>query len=159
MVLRFNISWIMAFVAIAALDFGAMRLLFNSAFGLNAHLISVWGWGALLMANILAIGLLLGSMGRASRRFIWGFEIFGATTLALYVSGASFFPEELVIPLMDHIGRPLVEILRDGPYLYRSGYIVLNLVLAVVTALPQLAFALVGGFLFRNFRLTKQATE
>ena len=50
---RFRIAWVMIFVAIAALDFAAIRAFFVSG---DVALLVL---GALPMANILAVGILI----------------------------------------------------------------------------------------------------
>ena len=93
---RFRIAWVMVFVAIAALDFGAIRAVFDR----NSRTSYLLGIGALPMANVLVVGLLIGHRRRGSRRFLLGFEAFGAMALAVYVTVASLFTEDLVIPYL-----------------------------------------------------------
>ena len=66
---RFRIAWVMVFVAIAALDFTAIRVVSDNG-DLTSSLL---GLGGLPMANILAVGLLMGQQDRDSRPFLsWG---------------------------------------------------------------------------------------
>ena len=51
--------------------------------------------GALPMANVLAVGILIGQRRPGSRPFLLGFEAFGAMALALYVALASFFGDPM----------------------------------------------------------------
>src|SRR5262245_13405079 len=66
----------------AALDFGAIRAASNEAVGPIVLLCIV----DLPMANALAVGLLVGHRHRRNRRFLLGFEVFGAAFLAFLVA-------------------------------------------------------------------------
>ena len=87
---RFRIAWVMAFVAVAALDLGARRALNDLANRLLMlthsnrlpHMIHALLMGALPMANVLVLALVIGHRRRGSR-FLLGFEVFGATALVL----------------------------------------------------------------------------
>jgi hypothetical protein len=107
--------------------------------------------GALPMANVLVLALVLGHRRRGSR-FFQGFEVFGATALALYVAAVSLFTEELVPPFLDLL-MPLVVTLRNGTTLSTLGVLIVESTVAVILLLPQVAIALIGGFLFLNFRI------
>ena len=104
------------------------------------------------MANVLAAGLLIGLWRRGSRPLLWGFEIFGAVMLACYIATVSLLTEELVRPLFDLIVKYLFTTLWNGPYRNNVGHLIGYSVTIAILALPQVAFALVGGFLFRYFR-------
>ncbi len=71
---RFRIAWLMVAVAIAGIDFGVIRTLLAELFLVM---------GALSMANVLVVGLLIAQQRPSSRPFLWGFEVFGAMALAL----------------------------------------------------------------------------
>ena len=73
------IAWVMVAVAIAALDFGAIRALLRFASLMGELLIL----GTLPMANVLAVGLLIGQRRPGSRPFRLGFEAFGVMAVAL----------------------------------------------------------------------------
>src|SRR5262245_55844944 len=101
----------MVAVAVAALNFGAMRALlgFNSVTG---RLLLV---GALPMVNVLAVGILIAQRQPGSRTFLLGFGAFGAMALAFYV-GWSIFPDEVAlktyfrllgVPLEKYIGHAI----------------------------------------------------
>lgn len=100
---RFRIAWVMVAVAIAALDFTAIRALLgpytNSLEYQKTMLLLL---GALPMANVLAVGMLIGQRRPASRPFLLGFEAFGAMALALSIALASCFPEEVVMHASFH---------------------------------------------------------
>jgi len=172
-VLRFRVAWAMIFVAIAALNFGALRIwsdfkrvdvynetstwILNRSDYHNMLVDDALVTGALPMANVLVVGLLIGLRRRRSRPFLSGFEVFGATALALYVAGAIFFTEELVMPYLNLVLKPLARTIGIRPFLSTVKLLVLASVAAVMLGLPQLAFALIGGFLFRGVRNRRAA--
>ena len=156
---RFRIAWVMAFIAVAALELGARRALNDLGMRLYMlthsfrphHIIDALRLGALPMANVLVLALVIGHQRRGSR-FFFGFEVFGATALALYVAAVSLFTEELVTPFFDLL-IPLADAFRDGTTLSIVGVLVVESTAAVILLLPQVAIALIGGFLFRKFRI------
>jgi small basic protein len=77
---RVSIAWVMVAVAIAALDFGAIRAHLDPQSD-TAGLV----FGALPMANVLLVGLLTAPYRPRSRSYLLGFEAFGAIALALYI--------------------------------------------------------------------------
>jgi hypothetical protein len=90
----FRIAWAMAFVAVIALEFGAIRAL--SVIQLRANIegsrhlslmIGALALGAVPMANVLAVGLLIGLWRRGTHPFLWGFETFGAPPSAAGARG------------------------------------------------------------------------
>ena len=60
---RFRIAWGMVFVAIVALNFGAIR----ASFGFEPYVAQALLLGALPMANVLAGGILIGQRRPGSR--------------------------------------------------------------------------------------------
>src|SRR4051794_7505293 len=60
---RFRIAWVMAFIALAALNFTVLRVVLDH-YNPTSELVAV---GAIPMANILAIGLLVGHRYRGGR--------------------------------------------------------------------------------------------
>jgi hypothetical protein len=138
----------MVAVAIAALDFAVIRATCNSRAGELLML------GALPMANVLAVGMLIAQRSPGRRPFLLGFEVFGAMALALFValvflgeddiSLIDYYLVLLVDPLEKHIGR-------DRPWVF-----IPILIGDVVTmlGLPQLAFAFMGGSLSRRFKIS-----
>ena len=103
------------------------------------------------MANILAVGVLVGRRRSACGTFILGFAVFGALALAFFVFLASCFRGERVDPYPDLALRPVFEII--GLERPRTYLLVAGLVAAGVLGLPQLAFALTGGFLSRRHKV------
>ena len=155
---RFRIAWMMAFVALVAINLWAIRALSNLQFRayfvgplLRSQVIGILILGGLPMAHVLASGLLLGRR-RGSHPFLLGFEAFGATALALYIAGVSLFTEELVRPFLRMVLKQLLEPIRYRPYLNILGFPYLIMIATLI--LPQLAFALIGGFLSRQLKPT-----
>jgi hypothetical protein len=147
-ILRLRVAELMTVVAISALDFGIVLALLNVAFR-EVRSSSDAAWflllGAMPMANILAVGLI--HRGSASRPFLLGFVVFGATALAFYIAVASLYPDGF-------LGSYLGIFLSWLPYPDSNPPWSLGLVLiasVVVLVLPQIVFALLGGVLFRKF--------
>jgi hypothetical protein len=109
-VLRFRIVSIMLVVAIAALDFVAIRALFGFRSLMGELLIL----GALPMANVLAVGLASRQRRPGTRPFLLGFVPFGAMALALYVATATSFPREIVVSCLTPVNDYLENII--GPH-------------------------------------------
>lgn len=134
----------MGFIALAALDFRAILEMYNSK-----SCSSLVAKGAMPMANVLVVSLLIRHRRPGSREFLTGFVVAGAMALAVYVTVASLF----------------YDVLAYGPYLtpvwllffgpkgitksFQPPLGVYFLALAVWLTLPQLAFALIGGLFFR----------
>jgi hypothetical protein len=141
---RFRIAWVMVVVALAALNFAVFR----AAVDAHTKIGVLLALGAMPMASVLAIGLIIGYRRHGSRPFLLGFESFGAMALALFAALVVLFGEKVlesytrifIDPLSKIIGpdRPLIHI----PVAY------------VALGLPQVAFALMGGFLSRKYRIT-----
>ena len=142
---RFRIAWAMVAVAIAALDFGAIRMASDRIIASSELL----GLGALPMANVLAVGLLIGQRRRGSRPFLLGFESFGAMALALYLVLAAFAPHRVI----DYL-ELLLDPIRRTIGLDRTVALIATIypVGVVILGLPQLAFALIGGLLTHYLR-------
>jgi hypothetical protein len=81
MILR-SIAWLMGIVAIAAVDLSAIRAI--SQPGAPGGLLLCMA--VLPMANILAVGLLIGYGYRGCRRFLSGFEAFGVAPLIFLIA-------------------------------------------------------------------------
>jgi hypothetical protein len=141
---RFRITWLMILVAIAALNFGAIRALSEYRGPIAAGHLAIGGFP---MANALAVGLLIGHRRRGNRRFLWGFEAFGATALALYIALTCRFAEELVHPYLKVAIDPLRATIR--PFRSTPRLLIAYSLLSLWACLPQLTFAVIGGFLCR----------
>jgi hypothetical protein len=147
-VLRFRIAWVIVFVALAALNFAVFRTA-GDAHSITGVLLAS---GAMPMATVLAIGLIIGYRRHGSRPFLLGFESFGAMALALFAILAVCFGENLLESYIRIFIRPLSKIIgSDRPLIH----IPLAISVAYVApGLPQVAFALMGGFLSRKYRIT-----
>jgi hypothetical protein len=169
---RIQISWIMAFVAFAALNFGAIRLmsdLQSAIYGAKTYaefqefvrmhkVADALKFGAIPMVNVLAVGLLIGyaGRGRMNRRFLWGFEVFGTIALALFIAIACLYADSLIMPYLMLV-EPLVQ--RNGPYITTIGKLIGYSACTVMLVLPQVVVAGIGGFLTRNFRISGSVAE
>jgi hypothetical protein len=155
--LGFRIASIMTWVLIAALDLGVIR----AWFGLRMPPPSKVTWwidslvlGALPVANVLVIILVNSCRRRGPGPFVLGFEAFGVVALLLYVVGAIFLTEELVLPYVN-LAYALIEDsegILTGPHME----LIVPFIAVVMLSVPQIGFALIGGFIFRRFRATKQ---
>jgi hypothetical protein len=146
---RFRIAWLMVFVAIAALDFRAIRAVSDIRSRTNNNGIDILVLGALPMANVLAVGLLTSLRRRGHRPFLLGFEAFGAAALVLYIALVGFFAEEAVMPYLYLILKPLERTIGLHTPIFYS-------ITAVMLGLPQLAFALIGGVLSRQVGIVER---
>jgi hypothetical protein len=134
----------MAGIAIAALNFGAMRVIDPAT-----PQSSVLGFGVLPMANILVVGLLVGYASRR-RPFMIGFEIFGAIILVAYIALAVMHPYDLIKYV--HLGtRPYDKAFARSP-LKTFHLVVAYAIGTLMLLLPQLAFAMVGGIVSLKLR-------
>jgi hypothetical protein len=145
--LRFQIAGAMVLVALAALDFWVIRVVAER----SRPVFELLAMGVLPMANVLAVGLLIGKKLRGARPFLLGFAAFGVMASALYVALAVFshqavhtYQELLLQPIRETIGLDRTVLLIATIYPAAVGMV----------ALPQLAFALMGGFLFQKYRIT-----
>ena len=105
------------------------------------------------MANVLAVGILVGQQRPGSRPFLLGFEVFGAMALAFYVVAfAWFFPESQ--ELVGSYLAPWLELMEKAIGRSRPFALVPIVWLGTVLMLgwPQVAFALIGGSLSRRFK-------
>jgi hypothetical protein len=145
---RFRIAWVMVGIAIAALDFAAIRAM------LGHPEIGLLVLGALPMANVLIVGTLVAQQRPGSRPFLLGFGVFGAMTLALFVALVSFVQdsERLISSYLALLVLPMDKFVGSDQFF---AYIPLACsVVVVMLTWPQVAFALIGGFLSRRFKVT-----
>src|SRR5262249_12857513 len=138
----------MAIIAIVAINLGAMRIwsaFAGPAAGGGVSRLTNQGLvlGALPMANLLAVGFLVGSRHFASRPLLLGFEFYGAMALGLYVAVATLFTKELLFPYVHSVilplGKPAGQPFSPAQLLLHMSYA------ATMLGLPQLAVALIGG--------------
>jgi hypothetical protein len=147
---RFRIAWVMVAIAIAALDFAVIRASFD------IPEVGLLVLGALPMANVLAVGILIGQWRPESRPFLLGFEAFGAMALALFVAVAvaSLFLDNYrmltsyLTPVIDPIEKSIGQ---NRPFVFIP---IALFAMVVMLGWPQLVFALIGGSLSRRFRIT-----
>jgi hypothetical protein len=147
---RFSIAWLVVAVAIAAVNFGAIRTLLGPRAG-NAGAFLLLG--ALPMANALIVGMLIARQRPRRRPFVLGFEVFGALALSVYVL-LSFIPgrPEPIISYLDLVFNHLPSFDSGYPPPVLAAIRVFVAVLLLVG--PQLVFALIGGFISRRFKIT-----
>ena len=149
---RFRIAWIMVAVAIAALDFWAIRTLLDFSY-FSPEVGEALVFGALPIMNVLGVLMLVGRWRPSSRPLLLGFEYFGALALAIYFLLVIFFPGAPG-PIHTYV-RPLVILMkrtvgRDRPFVF---YPILSIGIVLMLGLPQVAFALLGAFLSRKFKV------
>jgi hypothetical protein len=145
---RFRISSVMAFIAVAAIDFVvAMALI-----GFRTPMDDLLLLGALPMANVLFIIMLRGRGRPESRPFLPGLEVFGATALVLFVLLASVSPHRVLGTYLGPMANAVTYYL--GPYGDAVRISVLCTAAAAMLVVPQLAFAVVGCLLFSGSRLS-----
>jgi hypothetical protein len=146
-----SIAWLMGIVAIVAVDLTAIRAI--SQPGVPGGLLLCMA--VLPMANILAVGFLIGHRYRGCRRFLSGFETFGVAPL-LFLIAAIVSDDVRVLSYLNIAVEPLRASLGPAAgqewntfhlLIARSG-------VALWATLPQLAFAMIGGFLSRAYRIT-----
>jgi hypothetical protein len=141
------IAWVTALGALAAFDF-TMAVAWIDRRNPTGDLLLV---GAMPMANVLAVGVLIGLRRVGSRPFLWGFEVFGVVALASYVLVATLSPGVLwanAEPLVNYVRRTFG---RHGPFVC---ILIIFFSATVMLVLPQVTFAVTGGFLGRKFRST-----
>ena len=173
---RVAIASVMLAVAIIALDFGAIRARSDVRSRSRNQLVrgpkdpteveriqdslmraDLLVSGALPMGNILvAVGLLVHQSQR-SHLFLLGFAVFGAAALAVYIAAVSCVTYEQLRPYLDLTLEPLKKSFGLSPALARSA--VVYLIFAVMLVLPQIAFALIGGLIFRRFRAAERRDQ
>ncbi len=137
----------MGVVAIAGCDFAVIRT-FGDYRSQTGDLLLV---GAMPMANVLAVGMPTGLHPLRSRPFVLGFEAFSTIALASYLFMAIFFyrvPWHYVQPVVNHL---LMTLRPYGTLVCVSA---ICSAAAAMLVLPQVTFALIGGFLLRKYRIT-----
>ncbi len=150
---RFRIAGLMVFVAIVALNLGAIRALLGIRSPLNNKAVGVLGMGALPMVNLLAAGPIAGRLYPASRTLFWGFEVAGAAALVLYVAGACLFSEQLLMSYLYLVVWPVTSLIGQSRLVVNIP--IVYFVAVFLLALPQVTFALIGAFLFRKFKIAE----
>jgi hypothetical protein len=147
-VARFRIAWVMVFVVFAALNFSVLR----AALDFRSPIIELLAVGAMPTATVLTIGTLIGYRRHGFRPFILGFESFGASALAVYIVPTIWFGEETVGPYASLFIEPFANTIGRKPEVILVP--IANSIGVVALGLPQVAVALIGGFLSRKYRIT-----
>jgi hypothetical protein len=145
---RFSISSLMAVVLVVALDCMAINMLIVRPL-FRVPLSELILLGALPMTNVQAIGLIplwadRNGRGR-TRPLLVGFEICGWVTLLVFVACAVLATRSFHT-VVGEIVRSLLRRPEEPLFLIVA-------VAAAILLLPQLALALVGGWLIRNYRI------
>jgi hypothetical protein len=131
----------MLIVAVAALNLAVLQ-----ARILRSHPGLV---GALPMANVLAVGLIVGRRRAGSRPFVVGFLAFGAISVATYAAAVTWFDDQIKTLYIAPVLRYLVRTIGLGHPLILLPAEDLAVVLMLV--LPQFVVALMGGLVSRKF--------
>jgi hypothetical protein len=138
----------MALVAIIALNFAAIRAL-QGATGIAI--------GALPMANIMGTVYLALRRKPGSRAFLMGFQAFGMFAVAIFMIAISHCEHQIIIYYIVPLRYPIEKLMDHQPPLLRVAAVFPVVVLAI--ALPQLLFALFGGYLARRYRIARRPAE
>jgi hypothetical protein len=144
---RISVQSVMAAMIVIALDCVMVRAV-ESRPGLTTTLQLVI-WGALPMANLLAVGLALLLRESGGRRpFLRGFVAFGAIALGAFV-GCALLWRGWIVERLETILTPLVGAMDSDISPAWMAIVQLG-VLPAFLLLPQLLVALVGGVLTRQ---------
>jgi hypothetical protein len=144
---RIRIAWIMAVIAIVALNLGAIRAA-SDHLGPVSSLLAA---GALPMANVLSLGLFVSCVHLRSRLFLIGFEALGALALAFYLaailcpSHRESFAQRIVVGYM----RLAWDVWPTGAARTIPRTLIACSALSLWATWPQLALAVVGGVFTR----------
>jgi hypothetical protein len=144
---RLRISWVMVLVAIVGLNCWAIRTVLDY----RSPIADRVGRGSLPMANILVLAPLVSYPYRGGRLFLWGLEVFGAAAVALYVAVTILDSTRppFVISYLRLVTDPLIRAwgMPLGAAWTIPQLVIGNIIVSLWVSLPQLAFALIGGFL------------
>ena len=141
---KLNIGWLMAIVAVLALDFGAIRAIGRADRILSEYLFV----GTMPLANILAFVGLTGLRNLRQRKFLVGFLVSGGLCLAVYTIWAIASVESL-----DSSTRPgFMPIRQSIESLIPGGGLIVFFAAVAYFTLPQLGFCLANGYMYRKIR-------
>jgi hypothetical protein len=104
--------------------------------------------GALPMANVLAVGMLVAHQRPRSRRFLFGFEVFGVSALAFYIALVRFQRQALIL-YISYVNGPIL-FARFPPDVVEFS-IVFCIAFAMLS-LPQVALAAIAGLFARTLK-------
>src|SRR4051812_42303984 len=145
---RFGIGWIMALVAIAALNLAAYRACYYTFWTNDAarsNQIDVLFLGAVPMANLLILGLLIALRRRGSRPFLFGFEAFGLAAWAAYLALVAYQCHTLVRPYLFRFQVPVFDAIGRS----QAHIPIFRVTAAVILGWWQIVLALIGGLVSR----------
>jgi hypothetical protein len=148
-VARFRIAWGMVGIAIAALDLAVIRAM------LRYPEIGFLVLGTLPLVNILVVATLVAKQRPVNRPFLLGFAVSGAMVLALFVA-LMILDQNQDGPIFYYLSLLYVPMERAG-WLDRRYYVRMPLECSVIVGMltmPQVAFALIGGFFSGRFKIT-----
>ena len=140
-------AWMMAIIALAAINFAVLRAVWDH-YGEKTELLVA---GVLPMANVLTIGILAGYGRRDRRSFLVGFLLFGGLAAIVYVFLVLRFADEVVLPYLELFLNPVWNVLKEPNQIF---VLITWLIAIVVLVAPQVAFALLGGYLSRRYKVT-----
>jgi hypothetical protein len=144
---RIRIAWIMALVAIAALNLGAYRACTHwTDDAATSNQIDVLFLGSVPMAHVLIVGLLVALRRRGSRPFLLGFEVFGLVALATYIALVALHCHTMVRPYLFRFQVPVFNAIGRS----ETHIPIFMFTAAVILGWWQLALALIGGFVSRT---------
>jgi len=157
---RLSIVSVMAVVIVVAIDCLALRAI-DSRNGLAGALHGI-ALGSLPMVNLLAVGLtLILQERRKSRPFLVGFEVFGMLALLLFIAGARVFPDAInsgLISVADTFADTSARLGLDYASTDIGSLVEEVCLVPVLLLLPQLSFALAGGWLTHKFMTARSAS-
>ena len=138
---RLRLSWLMVGVVLVAINLAVMRAAFNS--GKTEFVIAL---GGMPMATVLGIALAIGWRWPETRLFHLGFVSCGILALAIYVLACllgviGLCAELIFITVNDALKYPVVAL----PVAY--------FVVVVALLLPQVIFALLGGWRSKSYEI------
>ena len=143
-VLRSRIAWVMVVVALCGLHL-AVICTDTPVFGLDGLEVGLLPGVTVLTVTLFSISR---TRGR-NRPFAWGFVASLAVAMCVYIVCCLTIPDLLRVSIVYEVDAIVRYIYEPSPHLvYRLSLEIQGLILG----LPQLAFALIGGFLFRRFR-------
>jgi len=140
-----RMTWLIAFVALAALDLVIVRMDWDRYGSFRAYRSA----GIIPMLTFLATGLFVYEEYPKARGFLLGFEILGMMALGNYFA-VDFSNDSWAENYLDIAREPLLSFIgRSHGITFR--FILAYGLLACWATLPQLIPALFGGFMTRNF--------
>jgi len=144
---RCRISWLMAIVALVALDMGLIRVFVYY----RVHSSALLSMGAVPMANVLVVGWAFGRRYPVSR-FVFWFEVVGAIAPVAFVTIAPIYHWQLTTRYLN-LGID-AYLNTFGHELNQLNILYINTIMVFMLCLPHLGIALIGGFVGSYFGST-----